>query len=348
MYKVTLAIPVYNVEKYIERALLSALNQTFDSIEYLLIDDRGTDNSMNIAMDIIKDHPRGKDVRIIDHGVNIGLGAVRNTAIENAKGEFIYFMDSDDEITPECISILHGKMNEYFVDFVAASHNKISSNGEIIDQVVYEDYLVKKGEFEVARAYYMKNKMVFTHVWNKLYNLDFLKRNNIKCEHLTYEDLFFTYQVILNAQSCYLLSDVVYLYYEINSSIMAKTRKSFTSKIGKQFEEISKKKKEYLLNYSNCDFYPNLIKQTFLDGLVHIFLLYNSKMIPPKEKKIYVSHILAYPLSFKKMVALKSKANWIIYLISKIPIVWLKIYICKSGLKFLQLIRKIKNLYSHL
>ena len=68
-YKVTLAMPVYNVEKYVERALLSALNQTFDSIEFLIVDDKGTDRSIEIVSEIVSTHPRGKDVRIIEHVV---------------------------------------------------------------------------------------------------------------------------------------------------------------------------------------------------------------------------------------------------------------------------------------
>jgi glycosyltransferase involved in cell wall biosynthesis len=112
MYKVTLSMPVYNVEKYMERALLSALNQTFESIEYLIVDDKGTDNSMAIVRRIIANHPRGKDVRIIDHGVNQGLGAARNSAIKEAKGEYLYCMDSDDEITKDCIEILYNKMRK--------------------------------------------------------------------------------------------------------------------------------------------------------------------------------------------------------------------------------------------
>lgn len=147
MYQVTIAIPVYNVEKYIKKALLSALNQTFDSIEFLLIDDRGSDNSMAIAMDVAKNHQRGKDVRVIDHGVNIGLGGVRNTAIENAKGEYLYFLDSDDDITPDCISILYNRMIEYPVDFIAASHNIIRSDGQLKEQVVYENCIVEKNTF---------------------------------------------------------------------------------------------------------------------------------------------------------------------------------------------------------
>ena len=101
MYKVTLSMPIYNVALYVERALLSALNQTFESIEFLIVDDKGSDNSMDIVRRIISEHPRGKDVRIIEHEKNIGLGATRNTAIDNANGEYLFFMDSDDEITPD-------------------------------------------------------------------------------------------------------------------------------------------------------------------------------------------------------------------------------------------------------
>lgn len=89
-YKVTLAMPVYNVEKYVERALLSALNQTFDSIEFLIVDDKGTDRSMEIVSEIVSTHPRGKDVRIIDHVVNQGTGATKNSAIREAKGEYLF------------------------------------------------------------------------------------------------------------------------------------------------------------------------------------------------------------------------------------------------------------------
>ena len=109
-YKVTLAMPVYNVEKYVERALLSALNQTFDSIEFLIVDDKGTDRSMEIVSEIVSTHPRGKDVRIIDHVVNQGTGATKNSAIREAKGEYLFFMDSDDCLSRDCIlslSLIH-------------------------------------------------------------------------------------------------------------------------------------------------------------------------------------------------------------------------------------------------
>lgn len=330
MYKVTIAIPVYNVEKYIKRALLSALNQTFESIEFLLIDDRGSDNSMAIAMDVAKNHQRGKDIRVIDHGVNIGLGAVRNTAIENAKGEYLYFLDSDDDITPDCISILYKHMIEYPVDFIAASHEIMSSEGCLKEQIIYKNHIIyDDGIFSVAKAYYRDGIHINVYAWNKLYNLNFLRKNNIRCSHLTYEDILFTYEVILNARSCQLISDVFYCYYEMDNSIMAQTRKSYTSEAAKIFEDIFFKKKKSLSNFSNYDFFPNMIKYIFREGIPRAIAIYKSEKIPYNEKKTYIYNILDYPLPFKKMVKLKNISHWIIYIITKTPNLFVKILLCR-------------------
>ncbi|MDR3129792.1 MAG: glycosyltransferase [Tannerellaceae bacterium] len=122
---VTLSMPVYNVAPYIEKALLSALNQTYEEIEFIVVDDKGTDNSMEIVRNIIAGHPRGKAVRIIDHPMNIGLGAGRNTAIDNARGDYLFFMDSDDEITQDCIQKLYDEMKRSNVDFVQGSRTTL-------------------------------------------------------------------------------------------------------------------------------------------------------------------------------------------------------------------------------
>jgi glycosyltransferase involved in cell wall biosynthesis len=337
MYKVTLAMPVYNVEKYIERALLSALNQTFESIEYLLIDDRGSDNSISLAKEIIKNHPRGKDVRIIAHEVNIGTGATKNTAIDNAQGEFLYFMDSDDEITPDCISLLYNKMLETPVDFVAASHKYIACDEKYNEQFIYENIIINDAEFAVAKGYYVEKKDIFIQTWNKLYNVNFLRKKNIKCiPHHLNEDVFFTHQVILNAQSCQLLSNIVYLHYEIEKSTMSKIRDSFTSKIGKQFKEICQAEKSYLQNYQHCDFYSILVKYTYSFALYYAFCIYNSKIILGEEKKNYISCILEYPLSFKEVIKMKDRFHFIMYIVSKFPTIKLKILVHKN---FLFLVR---------
>jgi glycosyltransferase involved in cell wall biosynthesis len=99
-------MPIYNVEQYIERALLSALNQTYQNLEILIVDDLGHDNSMDIVYQLKSTHPRGNCIRIITHKKNLGLGGTRNTAIESAQGKYLYFMDSDDAIALKLYIIL--------------------------------------------------------------------------------------------------------------------------------------------------------------------------------------------------------------------------------------------------
>lgn len=140
--EITCAMPVYNASAFIERALLSALNQSFKDVEFLIIDDKGTDNSMAIVQSVITSHPRGNDVRIIDHVYNRGIGATRNTALDQARGKYIFFMDNDDELTPDCLEILYCKMVTYPVDFVAASFVRRDLSGQIYSGCSFKEIVL--------------------------------------------------------------------------------------------------------------------------------------------------------------------------------------------------------------
>ena len=107
MDKVTLGIPIYNAANLVERTLLSALNQTYPNIEFIFVDDKG--NSMDIVRRIIAEHPRRNAVRIIDQKHNQGTGAARNAIVTYATGKYLFTMDCDDVIIPDCIEILIGK-----------------------------------------------------------------------------------------------------------------------------------------------------------------------------------------------------------------------------------------------
>lgn len=165
-YKVTLAMPVYNVEKYVERALLSALNQTFDSIEFLIVDDKGTDRSMEIVSEIVSTHPRGKDVRIIDHVVNQGTGATKNSAIREAKGEYLFFMDSDDCLSRDCILSLYHMACKNDADIVIGSFSYCDVEGKSIAKNILKDICYQGndvfGKFFFAKGFYVQT-------WNKFY-----------------------------------------------------------------------------------------------------------------------------------------------------------------------------------
>ncbi|KAA6343186.1 putative glycosyltransferase EpsH [termite gut metagenome] len=310
-------MPVYNVKKYVERALLSALNQTFESIEYLIVDDKGTDNSIDIVREIIANHPRGRDVRIIDHGVNQGTGATKNSAIKEAKGEYLYFMDSDDEITKDCIEILYNKMQENPVDFVCGSYSDIRLNGLIKEHKLVNLILNDKEEIY---SYDQKSTMP-GGTWNKLYSLIFLKKNNIKCiSHHLCEDQIFTFLVLFHATSCILISNLTYYYYENDNSFMARQRKQrgYDYKTANEFNEILSFRKEYI----KSNIHPQMLsmcRDNIIKAMDCSYTIIRSPALPLIKKINYLKLYLNFrdlPIKSCDIKTLKPKYY---FLISNFP-----------------------------
>ena len=116
---VSILVPIYNVEKYIERCARSVFEQTYENLEYIFVDDCTPDNSIAILEKVIEDYPeRKKNTRIIHHPINKGLKAVRNTAVDACKGTFVYHVDSDDWLEHNAIELLVNKQLETDADIV--------------------------------------------------------------------------------------------------------------------------------------------------------------------------------------------------------------------------------------
>jgi len=342
MNLITIGMPIYNVEKYVEKALLSALNQTYSNIEYILVDDKGTDNSMSIIRNILSNHPRGKDIRIIEHPKNIGLGAARNTALDAAKGKYIFFMDSDDEISPDCIEKLYMKMQEEDVDFVIGSYKRILRTGETLTDCINNSPCIH-GNLEVAWQFFEKrNQFISICTWNKLYKTSFLRDNQIYCipSHLN-EDNIFSFQLFLNASSCSFIPDITYFYYDTPNSLENQYRWKNTSfRICLQFTEIISFEWNYAQKYRCERIYESLLSYI----IFYIFYLSDrirgSKVISSKEKKDFLKKITAFPLSFKEILRLKRKRLFffIAALLFKMPF---QITIFRFILEFSKLKKKI-------
>lgn len=210
---ITLGIPIYNAASLIERTLLSALNQTYPNIEFVFVDDKG--DSMDIVRRVVGEHPRGSAVRIIDQVVNQGTGAARNAIVEKATGEYLFTMDCDDVLIPECIELLYNKMQEHPVDFVAASFVRRDLEGKVYPGGCrYADTLIADGDYAVAKYRYGRGQNIFVATWNKLYRTEFLRKNEVRCiPHYLIDDPWFTYQVILRARSCPLVAGLYTVLY---------------------------------------------------------------------------------------------------------------------------------------
>lgn len=123
---VTIAVPVYGVERYIERCARSLFEQTWQEIEYLFVDDCSPDRSMEILRRVLEDYPERKEhVRIIRHERNRGLGAARNTAVENCRTEFIMHVDSDDDVERNAVELVLKKQAENDYDIVRFGFRRI-------------------------------------------------------------------------------------------------------------------------------------------------------------------------------------------------------------------------------
>lgn len=119
--KISVIVPVYNVEKYLERCLNSLVNQTMREIEIILVDDASPDDSCKIISEYIAQYP--EMITCIHHKINLGLGAARNTGLRAAEAEYIMFIDSDDYVTLDICEKMYQKVRETSCDVVCCENN---------------------------------------------------------------------------------------------------------------------------------------------------------------------------------------------------------------------------------
>lgn len=199
--KISIIIPVYNVEKYIDQCLDSIINQTYKNLEIIIVNDGTKDNSMKIVEKYLSD----KRIKIINKK-NEGLSSARNIGMEKATGEYIYFLDSDDWIENNTIKKL--VENSIDADIVGANF-------------LYYDEITKKGKSEkdilknipITKGEYLLNKNVETMVWNKLYKLSFLKEKKLNfIKGIIHEDEEFTFKCYMNSPKVKYIEDYTYNY----------------------------------------------------------------------------------------------------------------------------------------
>lgn len=213
--KVTIIVPVYNVSAYIERCWESLVKQTYKDLEILFIDDCGTDDSVEKLQKLIDTHP-GIYCKILHHDHNRGLSAARNTGLMAATGDFVYFLDSDDDITEDCIERLVAPVMNDEIDIVVGNYRVVG--GEAHSPLLLDSGLLDSSK-EVLASYAAGKWYVMA--WNKLCRRDFLIDNNLFFrEGLIHEDVLWTFQVACKAQSLYVCNDVTYNYNVRGASIM--------------------------------------------------------------------------------------------------------------------------------
>ena len=270
--KVSVIIPIYNVEQYIEKCLKSIINQTHKNLEILCINDCSTDNTLQIIKNI-----KDSRIKIYNNKKNSGPSYSRNKGIKTAKGEYIYFMDSDDWIDADYIESMIDKMEQTGSDIVINSNIMLETPNSSLKyehckspKIENKDYISPKDAIENTLAV----------VWNKLVKREFIDKFKIKfSDKIIYmEDTCFHYISLVNADKIAFFEGKSYHYTNNKNGISNSCK----------YKDIN------ILNFLNAiyDYYK---ENNLLDKGVKIFTVVPSICI--KDYKIYN----AYKKYFKKI-----------------------------------------------
>ena len=210
--KISVIVPIYNVEPYLRRCIDSIINQTYENLEIILVDDESPDNCGQICDDYAK-----KDTRIkVIHKKNGGLSDARNVGLEVCTGDFISFVDSDDWIELNTYEIMMKSMNEYNADMVVSNINYVYKNKV---ESKYSEDKIRCFNKEEAMKELIKDGLVQAVVWNKLYKRVFIDNLRFKVGKLN-EDEFFTYKICAKAERIVYIPEALYQYRQREDSIM--------------------------------------------------------------------------------------------------------------------------------
>lgn len=208
---VSVIVPVYNVEQYLDMCLESIVNQTYQNLEIIVVDDGSTDKSGMKCDEWAKRDPR---IRVI-HQENRGLSGARNTALDICRGSWIVFVDSDDSVDKKYVEVLYGLTQKYRVKLAQCENdvvNSLAANGR--DNAA--DGVMNSVEFLLSRQYQMM-------AWAKIYARELFEKERYPLGKI-HEDVALTYKLIYSAGKVAYTNEILYRYSTRTDSINARER----------------------------------------------------------------------------------------------------------------------------
>ncbi len=241
---VSVVLPIYNVEKYLEKCIETVVNQTYKSLEIILVDDGSPDNCP-----VICDKWAEKDDRIkVVHKQNAGLGMARNTGIENATGEYICFFDSDDFVDLKTIEKAYSSIEKHSADIVCFGFNSVDSNGNLIcehiptpPKNVFEGEEVQT-EFLPNLIYSLPtdNWNLNMSSWTAMFSMKLIRKNSWKFvseREVLSEDIYSLIELYKYVNKVAVLNEAFYFYRENDKSLSRTYRKDRFERVIKCYEQ---------------------------------------------------------------------------------------------------------------
>ena len=334
--KVSIIVPIYNVEKYIERCLISLINQTLKDIEIIIINDQTPDNSMEICKEYAK---RDKRIKIIENKKNIGLGLTRNKGIKIATGDYVAFIDSDDFVDNNFYEMLYKKIkvtntDACFARFIKCYNEKIYLKNYSYPKIDSDSPILKKEEaiIKLLESNSNNEHYINSSVCKSLYKRSIINKYNIKYSNekeFLAEDILFNLDYLKYCKSISICKNTNYYYcYNINSLTHRYSFDTF-ERANKLREELIKKiryykEKDLLLKNIN-NIYVGYVRYTIKQEV------YNTKEYKKNIKRILNDKVLKKALYNKTKE--KLTRTFFDFLIKKEQIN-LIVLICKLYKKF--------------
>ena len=211
---ISVVVPVYNIEQYIEECFNSIIRQTYQEIELIFVDDGSTDGSGEICEKLAKSDQR---VRVL-HQMNGGPSKARNTGIDHAGGEYILFIDGDDYIDPNMLEVMYGRMEADGTDIAMCGVTRVEADGTISRKYVLPDETVT-GFQTLERAYGTEGVLFCSMIVNKLYRLGLFEGIRFP-EGKFHEDEATVYKVLDRCSRVSIVSEPFYCYLNRENSTM--------------------------------------------------------------------------------------------------------------------------------
>lgn len=212
---VSIIVPVYNVEKHLNRCLDSLVTQDYKNFEIILINDGSTDTSEKICLDYSK---KFKNIKLVTQH-NQGVSAARNTGIRNSSGEYITFVDSDDYVTTDYLSYLVLLLNKFNVLAAGCAHQNINPGSKEMDPTIGEEELLSDKEYFYRLGFNLLPSGFGVSVHSKIYHKDLFKKVEFP-EGKLFEDSSESFKLLLESGNIALSSKVKYFYVRNEGSIV--------------------------------------------------------------------------------------------------------------------------------
>lgn len=221
-------VPAYNVQQYLKQCIDSILAQSFIDYEVILVNDCSTDTSGNICDEAAN---RDNRINVVHKPVNEGLGCARNTGLDNASGQYVLFLDSDDFLTDENTFLyMHSKILKSQCDLLIAGYEKYFD----IDNSTTEGMLPAETSLCGDRAELIRKNTYKALAWNKIVKRELINDNHLRFPSMRYsEDTIWCYQLLKYAKNIDILTKSVFAYRQREGSIVSQKDRS------KQMEHIT-------------------------------------------------------------------------------------------------------------